>query len=89
MAEGHADAIWAHTVINHPAAAPATFPEGNDLIDDYIFFAQNRSEDIARVRAEGFEVDDDKNPAPENIPDDSDEPPVAVNGGLFEGLSPR
>ena len=58
-------------------------------IGDEIFFAQNRAEDIACVRAEGFEVDDDNDPAPENVPRLFDVPPAAavVNGGLFEGQS--
>ncbi len=51
------------------------------------FFAQNRAEDIARVRAEGFEVNDDNGPAPENVPGLFDVPPAFVDCGLFEGKS--
>ena len=54
-------------------------------IGDDIFFAQNRAEDIARVRNEGFAVDDDKEPAPENVPG-LFTPPVD-DAGLFEGQS--
>ena len=32
--------------------------------------AETRQEDISQVVADGFDVDDDRNPAPENIPDD-------------------
>ena len=52
-------------------------------IADFVFNAQNRAEDIALVRDMGFEVDDDNEPAPENVPA-VDAPPV--NGGsLLEG----
>jgi hypothetical protein len=84
-AEGHEDTIWAPTVINQPAAVPATVPKRDELIGDSIFFAQNRAEDIARVRAEGFEVDDDNEPAPENIPVADAPMFTRLGGGLFEG----
>ena len=57
----------------------------HNIIDDDIYFAQNRAEDIARVRNEGFEVDDDNDPAPENIPAPAEAPPVVNEGGLYEG----
>ena len=55
----------------------------NDFDDD-VFFARNNSEDIARVRAEGFEVDDDNDPAPENVPQLFDNPTV-TDAGLYKG----
>jgi hypothetical protein len=55
-------------------------------IGDKIFATQNCAEDIARVRAEGFEVDNDNDPAPENVPGFFDVP-LVVNGGLFEEQS--
>ena len=57
----------------------------HNIIHDDIYFAQNRAEDIARVRNEGFEVDDDNDPAPENIPDPAEGPPVVIEAGLYEG----
>ena len=42
------------------------------------------NEDVANVRAMGFGVDDDNEPAPENIPVEDDEPEVEENG-LMEG----
>ena len=90
MVPGHANAIWTHFVA--PAAHASIVPNlqpivaATQTIGDEIFFAQNRAEDIARVRAEGFEVDDDNDPAPENVPGFFDVPPV-VDGGLFEGQS--
>jgi len=37
-------------------------------MDDSIFQSTNCAEDIANVRSQGFEVDDDNEPVPENIP---------------------
>ncbi len=90
MVPGHADAIWTHFVA--PAAHASIVPNlppivaATQTIGDEIFFVQNRAEDIDRVRAEGFEVDDDNDPAPENVPGFFDVPPV-VDDGLFEGQS--
>jgi hypothetical protein len=56
----------------------------NDNFDDDVFFAQNNAEDIARVRAEGFEVNNDSDPAPENAPQLFDAPTV-TDAGLYEG----
>ena len=39
-------------------------------IDISIFQSTNRAEDIANVRNQGFEVNDDNEPVPENIPTD-------------------
>ncbi len=54
-------------------------------IGEDIFRAGNRAEDIANVRGQGFEVDDNNDPAPENIPTLWDEAP-AVND-LYKGQS--
>jgi hypothetical protein len=89
MVPGHVDTMWTHfgpdvrapIVPNLPPVIAAT-----QTIGDKIFFAQNRAKDIARVCDEGFEVDDDNNPAPENIPGLFNVPAV-VDGGLFEGQS--
>ena len=52
-------------------------------IDSKILDARNNAEDIAQVRAKGFEVDEDKDPSPENIPNG----PPDINIGLYEGQS--
>ncbi len=91
MVPGHANAMWMHFA---PAAVcapivpnlPPIVAAPTQTIGDGIFFAQNRAEDIACVRAEGFEVNDDIDPAPKNVPGLFDVPPV-VDGGLFEGQS--
>jgi hypothetical protein len=89
MVPGHVDAMWPHFA---PAVRASIVPNlppiaaTQTIIGDEIFFAQNRAEDIARVRAEGFEVDDDNDPAPENIPGLFAVPAV-VDDGLFEGQS--
>ena len=94
MVPGHVDTMWPHfapavraSIV--PNLPPVIAPTTQTIIGDEIFFAQNRAEDIARVRAEGFEVDDDNDPAPENVPRLFDVPPAAavVDGGLFEGQS--
>jgi hypothetical protein len=88
MAPGHVDTMWTHFA---PAVRASIVPNlppivaANQTIGDEIFFAQTRAEDIARVRAEGLEVDDDNDPAPENVPGLFDMPPAVVDGGLFEG----
>ena len=90
MVPGHADAIWTHFVAPavHSPIVPNLLPivAATQTIGDEIFVTQNRAEDIAHVRAEGFEVNDDNDPAPENVPGFFDVPPV-VDGGLFEGQS--
>ncbi len=44
---------------------------------------KNNAEDIAQIRAEGFKVNDDNNPAPENIPQGN--VPPKMDAGLVEG----
>ncbi len=43
------------------------------------------AEDITRVRQEGFKVDDDNEPLPENVPTNGNVP--LANKGLYEGQS--
>ena len=43
---------------------------GSDENSDRIFHLGNNSEDIAHIRSFGLDVDDDKETAPENIPDE-------------------
>jgi hypothetical protein len=84
--EGHADGFWEERVV-----VPALLPMGqseddkNERVEigDHISAAQNVAEDIARVRQEGFEVDDDNELLPENIPSNGDALPS--NLGLLEG----
>ena len=42
--------------------------DNSNEINNKIYHARNNAEDIANVRAEGFLVADDNDPAPENIP---------------------
>ena len=54
-----------------PPDLPIWCGDGTDNeneINDGIYHAQNNTEDIANVRAEGFLVDTNNNPAPGNIP---------------------
>ena len=84
MAPGHVDAMWMHFAPSVPAPIVPNLPPmvaATQTIGDKIF------EDIACVRAEGFEVDDNNDPAPKNVPGLFDVPPAVVDGGLFEGQS--
>ena len=60
--------------------------DGNFIleIDPQVFLSSNWAEDIALVCNQGYNVDDDNEPAPENIPD-NDAPLPVENKGLFEG----
>ena len=62
------------------AAAPVTPNEQNEPIADFVFNAQNWAEDIALIRAMGFKVNDDNEPAPENIP--ANDGPLSRLGGV-------
>ena len=67
-----------------PTEPPPDDPiAGNEAINGNVFFARNNAKDIARIRAEGFEVNDDNDPAPENIPQGDE--PLQIDGDLFEG----
>lgn len=87
LAEGHLDAFWDNAVVVAPAEASHP-TEGNDgePIDESMFSilgssSSSRAEDIALVRAQGFEVDDDNEPVEENVPSE----PSSQPGGLFPG----
>ena len=80
--------MWEQATANVMVPTAPTLPPvvpTHNIIDDDVYFAQNRAEDIARVRNEGFEVDDDNDPAPKNIPAPAEELPVVIDGGLYEG----
>ena len=68
-AQGHPDSFWDEVPVEPRASlAPAPAARVND-IEPSVFGSGNRAEDIALVRNQGLEVDDDNDPAPENIPD--------------------
>ena len=60
-----------------------TANEQGEEIAGFIFNVQNRTEDIALIRNMGFEVDDDNEPAPENIP--AANVPRPNGADLYEG----
>jgi hypothetical protein len=70
--------IWGGEPEATTADAPVAPNEANEPIADFIFNAQNRAEDIA------LEVNDNNEPAPENIPA-PDAPLFSLGGGLHEG----
>jgi hypothetical protein len=77
-AEGHPNRVY--TTITTPVE-----PDAEREIDPSIFNATDTLEDIARVCAEGFEVDDDNEALPENRPA-LDAPPIEVSAdGLLRG----
>ena len=80
--EGHGDRIWSTPLQADGTPAPATTDERQEINAD-VFNANDRTDDIARIRAEGFEVDDDNKALPENVPVVG-APPVEVNqDGLY------
>ena len=91
--QGPDEGLW-EEVANNPSAPgnPPPLPAGADdddaptAIDDAIFNLRGTAEDIAIVRNQGFDVDDDNEPVPENVPTD-DGPTVDDNNGLYDGQS--
>jgi hypothetical protein len=60
--------IWGGEPEATMATAPVIPSKQNKPITDFVFNTQNWAEDIALVRAMGFEVNDNNEPAPKNIP---------------------
>ncbi len=60
--------IWGELPTAEAPAATVAFDKRGEEISDFVFHAQNRAEDIAHVQDMGFEVDDDNEPAPKNVP---------------------
>ena len=59
-AEGHPDRVYTTILQADGTDATPVAPEAEREIDPSIFNARDSLKDIARVRAEGFEVNDDK-----------------------------
>jgi hypothetical protein len=68
MHVGHADCVWDTPLQAYGTATSAVPDNEGQEINTNIFNANNITEDIARVRAEGFKVDDDNKALPENVP---------------------
>jgi hypothetical protein len=84
-AEGHPDRVWTTALQADGNKAMPVDPFEEREIDPSIFNATDSLEDIARVYAEGFEVDDDNEALPENRPA-LDAPPIEVStDGLLQG----
>ena len=58
-------------------------PENN--IDDDVFWALNNPEDIANIRNQGFEAEDDNEPDPANDPPPGAEPSQGLKPGQVWG----
>ena len=113
--ELHTVARWAKVKVEGPAdkffeTVPALDPEqarqenvqengGEEQIPDHVFHLSGQAEDIAHVRGLGFEVDDENDPAPKNIPgvpnntpansQDDNSNHVKAAPELWEGVCPR
>jgi hypothetical protein len=84
-AEGHPDHLWTTVLYKDGTEAMPADPQPEREIDPAIFRATDNLEDIARIRAESFEVDDDNEALPENRPA-LDAPPIEVSvDGLLRG----
>ena len=84
LEQGEHCLIWDEPGLAPSVLTPPATNEAGEEIADFVFQALNRAEDIALVRAMGFEVDDDDEPAPENIPAD-DEHLFRLGGDLHDG----
>jgi hypothetical protein len=83
--EGHADRFWDMPLEADGTPAAAVMNDEGQIINENIF--SDRADDINRVCAEGFEVGDDNEALPENIPQ-PDGPAIEVNqDGLYRGQS--
>ncbi len=83
--QGPLDQLWENAAPAEAPAATVAIDEDGEEIAEFVFNAQNWVEDIALIWDIGFMVNDDNEPAPENVPTD-DTPPV--NGeALLEGRS--
>ena len=70
---------------NHVQCEKAMDNDGNFIpeIDPQVFLSSNQAEDIALVCNQGYYVDDNNKPAPENVPGTT-APLTVDNEGLFE-----
>jgi hypothetical protein len=75
LEQGEQCLIWDVLGSAPSVLTPPATNEVSEEIANFVFQAQNRAEDIALVRAMGFEVDDDNEPTPEN----------RLGGGLYNG----
>jgi hypothetical protein len=67
LVQGDPSLIWDAPGVASTVPTPTATNEQGEEIVDWVFQAQNWAADIALVRAMGFEVDDDNEPAPENV----------------------
>ena len=85
--KGHGDHIWNMPLQADGNHSPAITDDEGQEMNANVFNVNGRADDIACVRAEGFEVDDDNEALPENFPL-ANAPPVKVNAdGLYRGQS--
>lgn len=83
--EGPPDLLWNESGEQAPVIEGAVSLHVPVEIDQGIFSLTGTAEDIALVRNQGFDVDDDNEPVEENIP--ATDAPVPANNGLYEGQS--
>jgi hypothetical protein len=84
LEQGDPSLVWDEPGVASAVPTPTAMNEQGEEIVDWVFQAQNWAEDIALVRAMGFEVDDDNEPAPKNIPPPN-MPLFRIGGDLQEG----
>ncbi len=81
--QGPLDQLWENAAPAEAPAATVAINEDGKEIADFVLNAQNWVEDIALVWDMGFMVNNNNEPAPENVPADGTPP---VNGeALLEG----
>jgi hypothetical protein len=67
MHEGHGDRIWSTPLQSDGTLAPTVMEDEDREINADVFNTNDCTDDIARICAEGFKVDDDSKALPENI----------------------
>jgi hypothetical protein len=83
--QGLLNQLWGELPTAKAHTATVAIDERGEEIAGFVFHAQNRAEDIALVRDMGFAVDNDNEPAPENVPTLFGAPAPVNGGDLFEG----
>ncbi len=82
--EGPSDRIWSTPLQVDGTPAPAVTDNEGQEINAGVFNVNDRTDDIARICAEGFGVDDNNEALPENVPVTGAFPVEVNQDGLYQ-----
>ncbi len=82
---GPEDQVWDDVPATEAPAAAIAINEQGEEITDFVFHAQNWAEDITLIRDMGFKIDNDNEPALENVSLLLNAPAHINRGVLFKG----